>query len=406
MTDDKRPKPLLTLRPTRVAQDPPQASKLSASAAPGGGGSFGAAAGGGGYGAGGSGSGPKGGMREPPQPPTGRGQTGAGGLRFLGYALAAMIGGITAVAALLILPSAYPPILTAIPQLGAFAPNDLKDEVRRIEDRTASLERAMRSEVAQRNDAVTQEALNEVKGRVDLLVRRVADLDALAAQGEFGGKGPRVATSADAQAEAERAVAPLAERVGALERELGTLHKSQAERQGEAKSAALAIAFTNLKRAVGEGRPFASELATVESLSSRKLPVNQLAVYKDSGVPTADTLTRDFADFSKRAIEKHYQGDSSTFVGEMIARARSAIQVRPVGGSGNTPEAVLGRMGASLQSGQLASAVIEAGALTGRALEEMQPWLQAAQSRVTADTALRQTDEELLAALTKPGVRR
>jgi hypothetical protein len=344
-------------------------------------------------------------MREPPQPPTGQ-RSGTGGLRFLGYVLAGVIGAVMAVAALLFLPSAYPPIVNAIPQLGAFASNDLKEELRRVEDRTASLERAIRTQATQRNDAVTQDALNEVKGRVDLLVRRVADLDALAAQGEFGGKGPRVATSADAQAEAERAVAPLAERVAALERELGTLNKSQAERQGEAKSAALAIAFTNLKRAVGEGRPFASELATVESLSSRKLPVNQLAVYKDSGVPTTDTLTRDFADFSKRAIEKHYQGDSSTFVGEMIARARSAIQVRPAGGSGNTPEAVLGRMGASLRSGEMASAVIEAGALTGRALEEMQPWLQAAQSRVTADTALRQTDEELLAALTKAGGRR
>jgi hypothetical protein len=394
MTDDKRPKPFINLRPPR-REEPP---RLSA----------GHPGGGTGPGMGAAppfpgGSPGSGGARGAPPPPPAR---SGGALRFAGYLLAGVAGSAITASALILLPTVYPGIVRTVPQLAAFVPYDIKGEVRRLEDRTAEVERAVRAQAATRQDAPGAEAVNELRGRLDQLVRRVSDLDIVVAQGEFGGKGPRAATSADAQAEAERAVAPAVARIAALEREVDGLIKAQAERQGDAKAAALTLALSNLKRAVADGRPYASELATVESLAPRKLPVGQLAPHKDSGVPTFAVLSRDFGDFTKRAIERHYQGDSSTFIGDMIARARSAIQVRPAGGNGDTPEAVLGRMGAALRAGELGTALVEAGGLSGRAAEEMQPWVEAARNRVTVDAILKQTDEELLAALTKTGVRR
>jgi hypothetical protein len=128
-----------------------------------------------------------------------------------------------------------------------------------------------------------------------------------------------------------------------------------------------------------------------------------LAVNKDTGIPSAAALIRDFRDVSKRAIEKHYQGNNSTFIGQMIKHAQSAIQIRPSGSAGDSPEAVIGRMDAALRGGDLVAAVAEAGALKGVALEEMKPWIIGVQARLAADETLKRTDAELLAALTKAG---
>ncbi len=385
MSDEKRPYPILNIKPDRGRGGASPSRQPGASAA--------------------SGSGMAGEQRVPPAPPKGNGSSGGG--RIVSHALAGLAGGAIAAAAVLSLPS-------VMPQLG-LAGADTQSEIRRLEDRTAALERAIRTQTASAPaasglEAATQ-AINEVSGRMDTLVQRVSGIEReLAETATQGGNpanpAPAALAAADVQAEAERAIAPLQTRLAALERDMDALSKAQAERQGDAKTAALAVAFTNLKRAVSDGRPYASELATVESLAPKKLALTELAAYKDAGVPTLAALTRDFPEISKRAIESHYQGNSSTFVGEMLARARSAIQITPGDKSGNSPEAVIGRMQGALRSGDLGAAVLEGSALQGRAAETMQPWLQSAQSRLVAEEALRQTDAELLAALTKPGTRR
>lgn len=390
MSDEKRPHPILNIKPERVRDEP--ARRLAGPPPPGGPGA----------------NRPGRGTSEPrPAAPGGPEKRPSSG-RFMGYALSGLIGGGVAAAGILLAPA-------ALPQLGLVRTGDVKSEMRRLENRTIALERALRSQnVAQAAPAqagAAPEVVNELRGRMDMLVQHVSGIDKeladFGARIESAEKGAATSTgAADAQSEAARAVAPLLTRLTALEREMNSVSKVQAERQGDTKAAALAIAFTNLKRAIADGRPFSGELATVESLSPRKLPVNELALYKDQGVPTISALMKDFQSSSKRAIERHYQGNSSSFIGEMISRARSAIQIKPGDGSGDAPEAVIGRMESALRSGNLSGAVLEGGSLKGRAAEEMQPWLQSAQSRVVADEALRQTDTELLAALTRSGTRR
>jgi hypothetical protein len=284
-------------------------------------------------------------------------------------------------------------------------------ELRRLDDRTAALERAVRAQAASSQTSATatsSDEMREMSGRLDTIVQRMSGID-----GDLGTMSDRLAKlesvpqtaagGAETRAEAERAVAPLATRLTSLEREVDKLVKLQAERQGDAKAAALAIAFTNLKRALADGRPYARELAAVESLAPRKTTLNVLTANKDTGIPTAAALIHQFGDVSKRALEKHYQGSSSSFIGQMLKRAQSAIQITPSGREGNSPEAVIGRMDQALRRGDLAGAVAEASALNGAALAEMKPWLDAAQARLAADEALKRTDAELLAVLTKSG---
>ncbi len=63
-------------------------------------------------------------------------------------------------------------------------------------------------------------------------------------------------------------------------------------------------------------------------------------------------------------------------------------------------------MESALKLGDVKGALAEADALEGPAKEELQAWLDHAQARAAADEAIRKTDQELLASLTKSPARR
>jgi hypothetical protein len=68
-------------------------------------------------------------------------------------------------------------------------------------------------------------------------------------------------------------------------------------------------------------------------------------------------------------------------------------------------EAILGRMGTAVKSGDLKTALQQGPAFQHPA-QEMIDWFAKAQARAAADEALRKTDQELLASLTRPAARR
>ena len=190
-----------------------------------------------------------------------------------------------------------------------------------------------------------------------------------------------------------------------LSTEFEALSRAQTERQADARTAALTLALTNLKRAISDGMPFPAELAAVETISAAKLPVSQLAPYKDEGIASLAALRSEFADVSRKTIEKHYSNKSDDIMGEMLSRAKSAIQVKPSGSTGSSVEAILGRMNAALKAGDLKAALVQ-GAALDHPPQEMMDWFEKAQARVAADEAIRKTDQDLLASLTKATTRR
>ena len=123
-------------------------------------------------------------------------------------------------------------------------------------------------------------------------------------------------------------------------------------------------------------------------------------------MPSLSELQREFADAIRDVIVKHYQGNAQSFMDQVLSRARGAIQVKPIGGAGDTIEAVLGRIENALNAGDVKGAVTESAALDGPAKEELQTWLAHAQVRAAADDAVRRTDQELLASLTKTSATR
>ena len=387
MPEDKRPKPALDMSAERIPQ-PPRPALPGGRGAP-------------------AGEGPS----EKPSAgdraaPTNARRSGSG---FFGYLLAGLIGGMATAG------GAYLALKQDIPGFSLIDPHS-QARIAELEERAASLESALRAVKRPEPASTYQSAapgesgLNEMRSRLDGMVDATRELDRTiqsltqrveAMQQRSGG-----VDKAAVQAELAATAGPLQQRLASVERELEALTRAQNERQADARAASLTLALTNLKRAISDGRSFPAELAAVETLSVVKLPVSQLAPYKNEGVASLAQLQNEFADASKKTLEAYYSNKTNSFMGDMLSRAKSAIQVTPAGGSGgDSIEAIIGRMSAALKSGDLKGALLQ-GATLPSPPQEMMDWFAQAQARVTADEALRKTDQELLASLTKAPARR
>ncbi len=314
---------------------------------------------------------------------------------------------------------------------------DLQDKIREQQDKAAQLSDTVRVKLAEPVKAASPEELNDVRSRLDDLSKATKAEDelvqSLSQKVEALEQKPAPEPEKDkeaVQAEIASQIAPITERLAGIERtqsekasevaerlaglertqgektsevteRLAGIERTQSERSSDARTATVTIALNNLERAVNEGKPFATELNAIEKLTSEKLPVSELASYKETGVPSLSQLQHEFTDTVRDVIVKHYSGNAHSFMDEVLSRARGAIQVKPIGGAGDTVEALLGRMEKALKAGDLKGALTESAALDGPAKEELQAWLKHAQARAAADEAIRRTDEDLLASLTK-----
>jgi hypothetical protein len=329
---------------------------------------------------------------------------------FFGYLLAGLIGAVATAG------GAYLALTLDIPGFSLTDPHT-RQRIAELEQRADSLEHLLRAQSRPEPVSTYQAAspgegvgLNEVRSRLDGIVDAARSLDqtvqTLSERMQVLEQQPGGGQTKDAvKAEIASQTAPLQQRLASAEREIEALTRAQSERQADARTASLTLALTNLKRAISDGRPFPAELAAVETLSAVKLPISQLEAYKNEGVASLAEIQAEFADASRKTIESHYANKSNTFMGEVLSRAKSAIQVRPSGSSGDTVEAILGRMNASLKSGDIKSALLQGASLQSPP-QEMMDWFAKAQARVTADEAVRKTDQELLASLTKAPARR
>jgi hypothetical protein len=371
MPDDKRPRPMIDMSAERASQ--PGSSRPGL---PGG------------------------------RPAQGAPQRRGGG--FFGYLFAGLIGGI-AVAG-----GGYFALKQGAISFSLTDPQ-ARQKIVGLEGRLVSLETALNSQGRSSAASAFQpsqgpENVNEVRSRLDAIVDLTRGLDqtvqALSQRVQGLEQNPGGGESRETvRAEIAAQTAPLQQRLASVERELDGLTRAQTERLADARTASLTLALTNLKRAVSDGRPFPAELAAVEMLSSTKLPVSQLAPYKDTGLATLGALQIEFAEASKKTIEAHYASKSSGFMGDMLSRAKSVVQIKPADSAGDSVEAILGRMNTAIKGGDLKTALLQGAALE-HPPQEMMDWFAKAQARTAADEALRKTDQELLASLTKPASRR
>ena len=214
------------------------------------------------------------------------------------------------------------------------------------------------------------------------------------AEAELGtGGGPDLATLTDRLAKLEAALPALA----------GAIAKDSAE----TKSAAIAIAFANLRSAVGDGRPYAAELDIIGTLDPAIGELGILPAYAETGIPTLPELARAFAAAEDGALATAQPAPVSggSLVDNLMASAQSLVKIRRIdeAPAGEGPDATLARAKTALDQGDLAAAVTNVEMLDGATREAFSAWLGQAHARLSADEILTRLEGVLLVSLGADG---
>jgi hypothetical protein len=175
------------------------------------------------------------------------------------------------------------------------------------------------------------------------------------------------------------------------------------------------VALSALRGALPLDKPYAASLQAVDDLAGADAalkttlapaldPLRPLAA---AGAPTLTQLqaslpAQEIAEAANAAATSEAVGAEAGWSERLINRLSEAVTVRPVGenAEGDGPLAHLARGEARLKAGDLAGAVAEIGALTGKPADVAAAWLSGAKARLAQDqagAALDQTATALLA---------
>jgi hypothetical protein len=276
-------------------------------------------------------------------------------------------------------------------------------------DRQTALTNRM-AETFRQDLAAAERRIAALEGTVQAAKTGVGDIDVrLKAAGDRSGALKQEITALDGRVKSLESVPapkvitsteslqPVNAKLADLETRIAGLVKEQDELRASTGSAALVMAVQNLRRAVADGKPFASELNTLSALAPEPLDMAALDARRESGLPSIARLQRDFGNSAMAAIEASRPASDGSFTSNLLAKARGLVRVRPTGDiPGNTPEAVLARAEQRLGSGDLSAAIHETGQLAGPAAEAMAPWLIEAKARAAADETLARIEAKLM----------
>jgi hypothetical protein len=168
---------------------------------------------------------------------------------------------------------------------------------------------------------------------------------------------------------------------------------------------ARAIASAGLKAAIDRGGPFLSELQTLASVAPNDKSVAALQAYAAQGVPSRSELLKrypDAADAMLAVLDKPVPGQSLSE--RLFKSAFSIIKVRPVGDvKGNTPQAIIARIGDKLQSGDLAGAAKEWEGLPDEMKAAGKDFKDALDARIQVEALVSQTLNNAVTGTGKQG---
>ena len=227
----------------------------------------------------------------------------------------------------------------------------------------------------------TQKTIAELRAKLGALA------EAQLATGDAGASQPELAT--------------LTERLGKLEAVLPELAGMIDKEAAGAKSAALAIAFANLRASVSDGRPYAAELDTIGALAPALGDLGVLPAYAEKGIPTVPDLARAFAAASDEALATPAPPPDGSLVDSLMASAESLVKIKRIdeAPAGDGASATLARAKSALDKGDLAVAVREVETLQGKPREAFSSWLGEARARLAAAETLTRLEGALLISL-------
>lgn len=161
-----------------------------------------------------------------------------------------------------------------------------------------------------------------------------------------------------------------------------------------------ALAFSALAAKARAGDPYTDELrAFLAEPQDRPTPA-VIADRAARGAPTAAMLAETFAGLHRSALAAGRRAEASGPGARAGASLASLVNLRPAGAAkGDGAAAILSRVEAATNAGDLGAALREAAALRPEATAVLAGWLRDAEARVALDAALAERERALHARL-------
>ncbi len=203
-------------------------------------------------------------------------------------------------------------------------------------------------------------------------------------------------------------LAPLTTSLAALERDVQTFLKGEADRTASTNANAtqmlLALELANLKRAVDRGEGYSEELGRAKKLGALTLNFTALERYMQEGAPAPQELAKSFRKVADAMLDAEAETPNSTLMDRLLSGARSIVRVRKAGHAADdvSLEALIGRMEAAIKDGRLADVLANAKKLPPKAALAGEDWIRKVEARQAVEQAMAAVEGQLKASLGAP----
>jgi hypothetical protein len=300
----------------------------------------------------------------------------------------------------------------SVSEAGGTAAGDLESRLSDLENRIDSVE-ARPAVVSADGKPVDDAAVTALTDRIDALdaqMKQTAETVTALSKTGAAADADRVkeldTTLAAMRAELDKVSGAVESLPREVDAKLAALQKTVEDRgTGEASAIARAtagtLALTALQRSVDAGKPYAAELGVLRPLVGDTADLSVLEAHAESGVPDLATLQSTFA-AAASAILATGDGQQSGIVGSLMDSARSLVRVRPTGNVAGTGRgAIVARIEAALNGGDLTSAETEWDSLDDTAKAASKGWADGLKARIAVNGALADLSSALTASLTR-----
>ncbi len=182
---------------------------------------------------------------------------------------------------------------------------------------------------------------------------------------------------------------PLEQKLTDLDGRLSTIEQHPPS-DPATEAAARTIAITALRQAALGDKPFEAELSAFRALGGNEQGLAALEPLAGDGAPSRASLQASFpaAADAVRSAGRRIDPEAGLF-DRLAASAGALVSVKPAGPvEGSSATAIVSRMEAEVDKGDLAAALAESDALDATSKSALSGWADAARRRVAIDTAL------------------
>lgn len=265
-------------------------------------------------------------------------------------------------------------------------------------------------EALEKTVATLRDDLAALRRQSDQLAGTVKDLKAAAAGSSGAGDASPTSDSAAADKSSADSTAALAA-INARLADLEQAAKASTETASKPQPAAAPddvplrrlVTATMLDLTVRQGAPYGSILKAAEPLATDAATLKPLEPFAATGVPSTAALGRELTALLPKLLPADEATSNSNFIDRFQANAERLVKIqRSDATPGPDRTAIVGRLAAAAQRGDLAEARRELKALAPADRAPVQSWIDKTEARDQALAASQSFATAALAALSKP----